>query len=53
MYLAGGWEAQVHWALGFDAISLGEYEEARRAAERGMAIGEQVAYELFRALGFV
>ncbi len=40
----------VRW-LGFDALDLGQYEEAQRLAEQSIALAEQIGSQFFRSFG--
>jgi tetratricopeptide (TPR) repeat protein len=40
------WQTEVYWMLAFCALSLGQYEEARRLAEQSRTLSEQVGAPL-------
>jgi len=42
------WQPEPHWGQGFNALALGDFAEARRLAEEGIALAEQLGSGLGR-----
>ncbi len=47
------WQTKVCQWWGYDALHLGQYEEARRLAEQSLALGEQSGIPLLRLDGLI